>query len=115
MTFILSRVCLFLNDRPPTRQLTLGANAFLSGRRFLSKAVILKIACPLARTRRLGAILAQIHAHFLFLGHKVGYSRRSSPLMRCCLQVVISLCHSPERLRAGVASHWRTAGVSRLV
>src|SRR5262249_45072192 len=52
-----------------TRQVALGADAFLGVRGLLAEAVLLKAARPLALARRLGAVLSHVHADFFLLGH----------------------------------------------
>ena len=62
-------VALFLNDGAFARQLSLGAHAFAPERGVLLEAVLLEAAGPAFVARRLGAILAQLNACFLLLGH----------------------------------------------
>src|SRR5262249_13540618 len=56
---------LLLDDRPAARQVALGADALVAGRRLLGEAVFVKAARPLPLPRRLGAVLAQIDPNFL--------------------------------------------------
>src|SRR5687767_6648875 len=60
-----------LHDGALARQVALGADALAAGGGLLGEAVILKSARPILGARRLRAILAQLDADFLFLGHQV--------------------------------------------
>src|SRR5262249_50217859 len=64
-----SRAGFFLNDCAPPRKLALGANALALRSGFFVEAVLVKAARPLPRARRLGAVLAHVHANFLLLRH----------------------------------------------
>src|SRR5262249_56653265 len=60
---------LLLDDGPAARQLALGLHALVEGGVLLVEAVGAEVARQVVLPRRLGAVLAQIDAHLLFLRH----------------------------------------------
>jgi hypothetical protein len=69
-----------LDDGPPPRQVALRLDALRQRRGVSLVAVLLKVAGPVVVPRRLGAVLAQVDADLLFLGH-AGASWRSPPIL----------------------------------
>jgi hypothetical protein len=69
---VTGRAGVFLHDGALAGEIPLGADALAAARGLLREAVILKAARPIVSARGLRAILAQLDADFLFLGHEAG-------------------------------------------